>query len=96
MLQFHGKYCQDCKIFTDNVEDEAVELVQSMLDQPAFEGQHVRIMPDVHLGKGITIGFSAPLGKYVDPNHVGVDIGCTVSTMELSSVVPFERYGDLD
>lgn len=96
MLQLHGKYCQDCKIFTDNVEDEAVELVQSILDQPAFEGQHVRIMPDVHLGKGITIGFSAPLGKYVDPNHVGVDIGCTVSTMELSSVVPFERYADLE
>ena len=96
MLQLHGKYCQDCKIFTDNVEDEAVELVQSMLDQPAFEGQHVRIMPDVHLGKGITIGFSAPLGKYVNPNHVGVDIGCTVSTMELSSVVPFERYAELE
>ena len=53
MLQLHGKYCQDCKIFTDNVEDDAVELVRSMLDQPAFEGQHVRIMPDVHLGKGI-------------------------------------------
>ena len=96
MLQLHGKYCQDCKIFTDNVEDEAVELVQSMLDQPAFEGQHVRIMPDVHLGKGITIGFSAPLGKYGNPNHVGVDIGCTVSTMELSSVVPFERYAELE
>ena len=96
MIELQGKYCQDCKIFTDNVESEAVELVQSMLDQPAFEGQHVRIMPDVHMGKGITIGFSAPLGKYVNPNHVGVDIGCTVSTMELSSVVPTERYAELE
>ena len=96
MKLLHGKYCQDCKIFTDNVEVEAVELVQSMLDHPTFEGQHVRIMPDVHLGKEITIGFSAPLGKYVNPNHVGVDIGCTVSTMELSSVVPAERYAELE
>lgn len=53
-------------------------------------------MPDVHMGKGITIGFSAPLGKYVNPNHVGVDIGCTVSTMELDNVVPEARYAEFE
>lgn len=96
MKQLQGKYCQDCKIFTDNIEEEAVALVQSMLEQPAFADSHIRIMPDVHMGKGITIGFSAPLGKYVNPNHVGVDIGCTVSTMELSTVVPAECYADFE
>lgn len=96
MKQLQGKYCKDCKIFTDNIEDEAVELIQSMLDQRPFEGAHVRIMPDVHMGKGITIGFSAPLGKYVNPNHVGVDIGCTVSTMELDNVVPEARYAEFE
>ena len=49
-----------------------------------------------NMGKGITIGFSAPLGKYVNPNHVGVDIGCTVSTMELDNVVPEERYAEFE
>ena len=96
MIELKGKYCTDCKIFTDNVEEEAVELIQSLLDQRPFEGAHVRIMPDVHMGKGITIGFSAPLGKYVNPNHVGVDIGCTVSTMELDNVVPEERYAEFE
>lgn len=96
MKQLQGKYCQDCKIFTDNVEEEAVALVQSMLEHPAFADSHIRIMPDVHMGKGITIGFSAPLGKYVNPNHVGVDIGCTVSTMELSTVVPAECYAEFE
>lgn len=96
MKQLQGKYCQDCKIFTDNIEEEAVALVQSMLEHPAFERSHIRIMPDVHMGKGITIGFSAPLGKYVNPNHVGVDIGCTVSTMELSTVIPEERYAEFE
>ena len=96
MRQLQGKYCQDCKIFTDNVEEEAVRLVQSMLEQPAFADSHIRIMPDVHMGKGITIGFSAPLGKFVNPNHVGVDIGCTVSTMELSTVIPTERYAEFE
>lgn len=96
MKQLQGKYCQDCKIFTDNVEEEAVALVQSMLEHPAFAESHIRIMPDVHMGKGITIGFSAPLGKYVNPNHVGVDIGCTVSTMELSTVLPVECYAEFE
>lgn len=96
MKQLQGKYCQDCKIFTDNVEEEAVALVQSMLEHPAFADSHIRIMPDVHMGKGITIGFSAPLGKYVNPNHVGVDIGCTVSTMELSTVVPEDKYPEFE
>lgn len=96
MKQLQGKFCKDCKIFTDNIEDEAVELIQSMLNQRPFEGAHVRIMPDVHMGKGITIGFSAPLGKYVNPNHVGVDIGCTVSTMELDNVVPEARYAEFE
>lgn len=96
MRKLQGKYCQDCKIFTDNVEEEAVALVQSMLEQPAFADSHIRIMPDVHMGKEITIGFSAPLGKYVNPNHVGVDIGCTVSTMELSTVVPEECYAEFE
>lgn len=96
MKQLQGKYCQDCKIFTDNVEEEAVALVQSMLEHPAFADSHIRIMPDVHMGKGITIGFSAPLGKFVNPNHVGVDIGCTVSTMELSTVVPEEKYPEFE
>ncbi len=96
MKQLQGKYCQDCKIFTDNVEEEAVALVQSMLEHPAFAESHIRIMPDVHMGKGITIGFSAPLGKFVNPNHVGVDIGCTVSTMELSTVVPEEKYPEFE
>lgn len=96
MRQLTGKYCQDCKIFTDNVEEDAVALVQTMLEHPAFSESHIRIMPDVHMGKGITIGFSAPLGKFVNPNHVGVDIGCTVSTMELSTVVPSERYAELE
>ena len=92
MKQLQGKYCQDCKIFTDNVEEEAVALVQTMLEHSAFTDSHIRIMPDVHMGKGITIGFSAPLGRFVNPNHVGVDIGCTVSTMKLSTVVPEDMY----
>ena len=46
----------------------------------------VRIMPDVHAGKGCVIGFTADLGDKVIPNIVGVDIGCGMKTIQLGKV----------
>lgn len=51
--------------------------------QEAFKDCKVRIMPDVHAGKGCVIGFTADLGDKVIPNIVGVDIGCGMLTIEL-------------
>ncbi len=48
MLELKGKYCKDCKIFTDNIEQEALSMVYHFLDNPMFEGAKIRIMPDVH------------------------------------------------
>ena len=77
MITIQGKYT-DAKIFTDNIGDEALQTIEDIVNCPAFEGSSIRIMPDVHAGKGIVIGFTAPLGKFVNPSHIGVDIGCTV------------------
>lgn len=79
----------DLKIFTKNIEDEALEQIHTLLDQPAFADCKVRIMPDVHAGKGCVIGFTADLGDKVIPNIVGVDIGCGMLTVELGK-------GDID
>lgn len=38
------------------------------------------ISGNCHAGKGIVIGFTAPINQYVSPSHVGVDIGCTITT----------------
>ena len=80
MLQLKGKYCKDCKIFTDNIEQEALSMVYHFLDNPMFEGAKIRIMPDVHAGKDIVVGFTVPFTDHVNPDHVGGDIGCSVST----------------
>lgn len=64
----------DLKIFTKNIEQEAVEQINELLNQEAFKDCKVRIMPDVHAGKGCVIGFTADLGDKVIPNIVGVDI----------------------
>ena len=79
MLKIEGKYCKDCKIFIDDVEESAMSTVYNILNNQAFEKSKVRILPDVHEGKGIVIGFTSPLGNLVNPSHVGVDIGCAVS-----------------
>lgn len=79
MLQLEGKYCKDCRVMNDEVESSALSTIYNILDNKVFENKKIRIMPDVHDGKGIVIGFTAPLGEFVNPAHVGVDIGCMVS-----------------
>lgn len=82
------------KIFTENIEQEAVNQINTLLEQPAFSNCKVRIMPDVHAGAGCVIGFTANLGDKVIPNIVGVDIGCGMLTVKLH---PIEiDFGKLD
>lgn len=78
---------KDLKIFTDNIEQEAVEQIDLLLQQEPFRECKVRIMPDVHAGKGCVIGFTADLGNKVIPNIVGVDIGCGMLCVELGKIV---------
>lgn len=80
------------KIFTDNVEQEALEQINTLLKQEAFKNCKVRIMPDVHAGKGCVIGFTADLGNKVIPNIVGVDVACGMLTVELGNIdIDFDK-----
>lgn len=84
MIELKGKYNKDCKIFIDDVESEAISLIQAILDQPVSENVPVRIMVDVHAGKGIVIGFTMPITNMLNPNHIGVDIGCGMLSARFS------------
>jgi len=74
------------KIFAKTIEDEAKRQVELLSEQKSFCDQKIRIMPDVHAGKGCVIGFTSTIGKYVIPNVVGVDIGCGMLTVELGKI----------
>lgn len=76
----------DLKIFTENIEPQALNQIYTLIKQPAFADCKVRIMPDVHAGAGCVIGFTADLGDKVIPNIVGVDIGCGMLTVELGNI----------
>lgn len=71
------------------VEDEAIEQIRRMCDYEMTRGSKIRIMPDVHSGKGCTIGTTMTVVDKVVPNVVGVDIGCGMYTVSLGK-------GDID
>ena len=73
------------------VEDEAIEQIKRMCDFPMTEGSKIRIMPDVHSGKGCTIGTTMTIKDKAVPNVVGVDIGCGMYTVNLG-----KKYIDLE
>ena len=87
-----GRIMADLKIFTENIEHEALNQIYTLVKQPAFSDCKIRIMPDVHAGAGCVIGFTADLGEKVIPNIVGVDIGCGMLTTNLGNIdIDFEK-----
>lgn len=77
---------KDLKIFTDNIEEQAVKDIDAFMSLPAFADSKVRIMPDVHAGKGCVIGFTATIKDKIIPNVVGVDIGCGMYCVPLGKI----------
>lgn len=77
------------------VEEQAIEQIQTMCDYPFAEGSKIRIMPDVHCGRGCTIGTTMTITDKAVPNIVGVDIGCGMYTVELGKIqIDFEKFDE--
>ena len=72
--------------FAKIIEDEAIEQIRRMCDYEFTAGSRIRIMPDVHAGKGCTIGTTMTVKDKAVPNIVGVDIGCGMYTVNLGQV----------
>ena len=82
MKEITGEYAS-AVVYTDTMEDSAEAQIKTMCDQPFTKGSKIRVMPDVHAGKGCTIGTTMTIGDYVVPNVVGVDIGCGMDVIKL-------------
>ena len=82
MIELTGKYAS-CKVFTEVIDQTAIAQLINLLNQPMAEGQSVRVMPDVHAGKGCTIGTTMTITDKVVPNLVGVDIGCGMEVVRV-------------
>ena len=71
------------KIYTDEVESAAMQQLYNMAQLP-FIHSHIAAMPDVHMGKGATVGSVIPTKGAIIPAAVGVDIGCGMNAIRLS------------
>jgi tRNA-splicing ligase RtcB (3'-phosphate/5'-hydroxy nucleic acid ligase) len=71
------------KIYTDDIEPEAMQQLYNISQLP-FIHSHVAAMPDVHAGKGATVGSVIPSKGAIIPAAVGVDIGCGMNAVRLS------------
>lgn len=89
MLEIKGQYTT-AKIMIDDVEEECLKQIHSMVNHVAFDGNIV-VMPDTHSGKGSVIGFTMPLGLKVVPNVVGVDIGCGMHSVNVGDQVSLNK-----
>ncbi len=77
-------------------EDEAISQIMRMCNYEFTEGSKIRIMPDVHAGKGCTIGTTMTIKDKVVPNIVGVDIGCGMYTIQLAEKeLDFEKIDEI-
>lgn len=73
-------------VYTQVIEQEAIEQIQTLCDQEFTQGSKICVMPDVHVGKGCTIGMTMTITDKVVPNIVGVDIGCGMYTVNLGKI----------
>lgn len=85
MLEIKGKE-NTALCFAKIIEDEAIEQIRRMCDYEFTRDSKIRIMPDVHSGKGCTIGTTMTIKDKVVPNVVGVDIGCGMYTVNLGKI----------
>ena len=95
MITIQGLY-NTAVCYTPALEDLAAKQIKAVCDQAEFSGCKIRVMPDVHAGKGCTIGTTMTIRDKIVPGMVGVDIGCGMETVELAeSEIDFAKLDAL-
>ncbi|MDR3239374.1 MAG: RtcB family protein [Clostridiales bacterium] len=95
MIQVLGTY-NTAVCYTGELEATAQEQIKAVCDRQEFADCKIRIMPDVHAGKGCTIGTTMTITNKIVPGMVGVDIGCGMETVQLAErEIDFEALDSL-
>jgi len=94
MEEIRGKF-NTAISFAKVIEDSAREQIRRMCNYDFTQDSKIRVMPDVHAGKGCTIGTTMTVTDKAVPNIVGVDIGCGMYTVKLAdSSIDFARVDE--
>ena len=82
MKEIQGSF-NSARVFASIIDPIAEGQIKALCDMAAYKDSKIRIMPDVHAGKGCTIGTTMTVTDKVTPGMVGVDIGCGMHTLRL-------------
>lgn len=82
-IKIRGKH-NEADVFNPDIDESSYQQIQGMMDREEFKDSKFRFMPDVHYGKGSTVGTTMTVKNRVTPSFIGVDIGCGVNVTELA------------
>ncbi len=83
MIEISGTY-SGAIVYADSIDSGAEGLIKAFCESPVAAGSKIRIMPDVHAGKGCVIGTTMTITDKIVPGLIGVDIGCGISAVKLT------------
>ena len=93
MIEIIGNF-NTARVFATTLEDGAREQIKTVCDTEAFAASKIRIMPDVHAGKGCTIGTTMTVTNKIVPAMMGVTLRRW--TRRLTSSLAAETFGRAD
>ena len=94
MIKINGSYTNaTIYLQKENIDEATLSQIETMVNSKAFQNP-IAIMPDAHCGKGSCIGFTMSLGNKLDPQVVGVDIGCGM--LSFKSNIEFNNLKYID
>ena len=72
-------------IYADTIDSGTGGMLREFCGLPLSAGSRIRVMPDVHAGKGCVIGLTMTVTDCVAPGLIGVDIGCGILAVRLDA-----------
>ena len=84
MKVVHDAGSRPIKIWTEDIEDSAMQQLRNIATLPFIDPHGVAAMPDVHWGMGATVGSVIATQGAIIPAAVGVDIGCGMCAVRTS------------
>lgn len=83
MITISNQY-STATVYADQIDSNVEGLLKALCGSPVSEGSRIRIMPDVHPGKGCAIGTTMTITDKAAPGLVGVDIGCGMEVFQVT------------
>ncbi len=85
ILEIKGEFAT-ALCYAKIIDERAIEQLRNLCDSEFSKGSKIRIMPDVHAGKGCTIGTTMTITDKLVPSIVGVDIGCGMYAVNMGKI----------